>query len=68
MALEIDFSAFSSAAQDLGGGSRLVPTALLMTLKVLRWLYNPHVMSGCGGSAWDHEKSFTGAPVSHAPF
>ena len=48
------------------GGSRLVPTALLMTLKVLRWLYNPHVMSGCGGSAWDHERSFTGAPVGDA--
>ena len=45
----------------------LVTDTLLMTLKLVRWLYNPHVMSGCGGSAWDHERSFTGSPVGDAP-
>ena len=67
MGLAIDFFAVEHAAQDLWGGRRIVTDALLMTLKLVRWLYNPHVMSGCGGSAWDHERSFTGAPVGDAP-
>ena len=67
MVPEIDFSALSCAAQDLTGGSGIVTDALLTTLKLVRWLYNPHVMSGCGGSAWDHERNFTGAPVGDAP-